>query len=367
MMGMRLGAQCGSAYSQIIRTARYAEFKSIPPMRFGQRRPQRKGVLFFSQTAYQDPALVWAQSNPRLAQECLNPPPAIDVTKPWSKNMMGSFEAYLEWRRWNFPKEINDGSQDRDFDDPKENAKALVSHLLSAPLTLASQSTCILQQCAKDNTKNDSLEFNWCCVGARAEASIPLMYWKEFLMASRVSLASQDSQSTDPSSQISSKNLALSLDFIGPDIQPKLSKQTAVIPDGQVENNDSYTTSIALCGYHRGFFHKSPAREKLSSWDSYIFFNPGFGHPNLRKSWEPTLNLILGRDQDTTDNKPRVLLLTAHSEHDMDRDAKILSNDYGLKDVPYYENPFASRIAYEDPFEKNHFVRPNHFVATVVI
>lgn len=366
-MGMRLGAHCGSAYSQIVRRSSHSKFRYIPTLRYVQRHPQRDSVLCFSQTAYQDPTLVWAQSNPRLAQGCLNPPPAIDVTKPSSKNMMESFEAYLEWRKWNFPEEIYDWSQNSDFEDPRENAKALVSHILSAPLTLASQSKYILRQCANDDTSNGSLEFNWCSVGARAEASIPLMYWKEFLMSSRTSLTSLDLQSTDPSSQISSKNLALSLDFIGPDIPPRLPEQTVMIPDGQVENNNSCTTSISLRCYHRGFFHKSPAKDNLNLWNAYIFFNPGFGHPNLRKSWEPTLNLILSRNEERTDNKPRVMLLTAHSEHDMDRDAKILANDYGLEDVSYYENPFASRIAYEDPFEKNHFVRPNHYVATVVI
>lgn len=362
-MGMRLVARHGLTYNRIIRPASSFKLKNtLPLQRHQQQRRKRQRVSFFSQTAYQDPTLVWAQSNPRLAQECLNPPPPVNVTKPSSNNMMESFEAYLEWRRWKFPKEITDGSTDSEFEDPRENAKALVSHLLSAPLTLASQSKHIIQHCANDYTENDSLEFNWCCVGARAEASIPLMYWKEFLMSSRVSLASEDCISNSLK-----KNLAISLDFIGPDIPPKLSEQSLVIPEGQVDNNNSYTTSLSLRGFHRGYFHESPVKEKSNSWDVFILFNPGLGHPNLQKSWEPTLNLILNRGHKTTGNTPRVLLLTAHSEHDMDRDAAILSNDYGLKDISYHENPFASRIAYEDPFEKNHFVRPNHYIATVVI
>jgi len=353
---MRLAARHGLTYNRIIRPASSFELKStLPLQQHRQMRHKRQRVSFFSQTAYQDPTLVWAQSNPRLAQECLNPPPPVNATSPSSTNMEQSFEAYLEWRRWKFPEEITDGSQDSDFEDPRENAKALVSHLLSTPLTLASQSKYIIQHCANGNTNNDSLEFNWCCVGARAEASIPLMYWKEFLMLSRASLVSEDCGSFP-----SKRNLAMSLDFIGPDIPPKLSEQSVIIPEGQVDDNNSCSTSLSLRGCHRGYFHESPATEKFNSWHAFILFNPGLGHPNLQKTWEPTLNLILDRGSG-------VLLLTAHSEHDMDRDATILSNDYGLKDISYHENPFASRIAYEDPFEKNHFVRSNHYIATVVI
>ena len=361
---MRLAARHGLTYNRIIRPASSFKLKSTLPLQQHRlKRHKRQRVSFFSQTAYQDPTLVWAQANPRLAQECLNPPPPpVNVTSPSSTNMVESFEAYLEWRRWKFPEEITDKSADSDFKDPRENAKALVSHILSAPLTLASQSKHIIQHCANGNTKNDSLEFNWCCVGARAEASIPLMYWKEFLMSSRASLVSEDCGSF-----LSKRNLAISLDFIGPDIPPKLSEQSVVIPEGQVDNNDSYATSLFLRGCHRGYFHENPVKEKLNSWDAFLLFNPGLGHSNLQKSWEPTLNLILDRGHERTSNTPRVLLLTAHSEHDMDRDAAILTKDYGLKDISYRENPFASRIAYEDPFEKNHFVRPNHYIATVVI
>jgi hypothetical protein len=325
----------------------------------------------FSQTAHQDPTLVWAQSNPRLAQECLNPPP-IESIGPSAENMMESLETYLKWRRWTFPNEIiSDQSQCRASEDPKECAKALISHLLSAPLTMASQFNDMIRNCSNDNTKGGSMEFNWCCIGARAEASIPIVYWKEFLISSRASLFSQEGRLVGSSnSDLSNKSLDISMDFIGPDIPPKLSEQSIITP-AREDESDSTAASLCLRGYHRGFFHDSPAMKITNpnnrSWDSYIFFNPGFGHPNLRKSWESTLQLILDQGQTGTRTTPCALLLTAHSEQDMARDAGILSNVYGLKDVVYNENPFASRVSYEDPFEKNHFVRPNHFVATVLI
>mmetsp|Transcript_50284 Transcript_50284/g.58089 ORF Transcript_50284/g.58089 Transcript_50284/m.58089 type:complete len:198 (+) Transcript_50284:633-1226(+) len=171
-----------------------------------------------------------------------------------------------------------------------------------------------------------------------------------------------------------------SLDFTGPDIPPKLFEQSLSIPinnnsnknNGIINSRDNKGTSslsvstLSLRGFHRGLFHESPFcnnNQKSRCWDTYVFFNPGFGHPNLRQSWEDTLNIII-RNQGQLQ---RSLLLTAHSEKDAIRDSNILHNVYGLKHIEYYENPFASRIVYEDPFEKGHFVRPNHYVATVII
>lgn len=280
---------------------------------------------------------------------------------PSAENNIKSLETYLEWRGWKFPNEISDQSQSRTFEDPRENAKALISHLLSAPLTLASQAKNVGKNCVNNDIKEG--KFDWCCVGARAEASIPIMYWKEFLMATRVSLSSDKDYSSKTS-------LEISLDFIGPDIPPKLSEQTVIVPESDDENAP-FATSLSLRGYYRGYFHDIPAvkaaNPNTKSWDAYIFFNPGFGHPNLRKSWESTLELLLDRGQTSTRRKPCALLLTAHSEHDMHRDAELLRSVYDIEDVEYHENPFASRVAYEDPFEKSHFVRPNHYVATVLI
>jgi hypothetical protein len=57
--------------------------------------------------------------------------------------------------------------------------------------------------------------------------------------------------------------------------------------------------------------------------------------------------------------------LTAHSAKDADRDAKRLREEYGMA-VEYQENPFASRIRYQDPLlDPQHYVRPNHYVATM--
>jgi len=361
---MILAARHGPFYNRMLRWRRYQILESTCPghISLQLRQHQRLRALLFSKTAYQDPTLGWAQSNPRLAQECLKPPPMNNFIDRSSENMMESLEAYLKWRGWIYPRELCDQSQNRKY------AVALISHILSAPLTLASQFKSIVNYSMNKNTNKSAIKLNWCCVGARAEASIPPVYWKEFLMSSRASLLRGDEYSSG--SELLSDSLEISLDFIGPDIPPKLGKQCVTL-DVKQDEIDSSVTSLLLQNYHSGYFHHSPAGSSGDTdtkfWDFYIFFNPGFGHPNLKKSWEPTLELLLNRRQKETDKARSALLLTAHSEYDMTRDATILSSEYGLKDMIYHENPFASRVSYEDPFEQNHFVRSNNYVSTVFI
>lgn len=367
-MGLGSAARYGPIYRRIIRPRRCLRLKTAPSWRQPRQQQQykREHALSFSQVPYQDPTLAWAQSNPGLAKECLNPPPVND-SAPLTKNNLETLEAFLEWRIWTFPNEISGQTRDGTFGDQREKAKALVSHILSAPLTLASQFKHIIEHRANDNIEDgSSAEINWCSVGARSEATIPIVYWKEFLMATRTSQFSTEGCLGNDTLSLSEKSLGISIDFIGPDIPPKLSEQSVSISDSQAGNR-----SLCLRGYHKGFFHDSQAMGtgnlKSKPWDAFIFFNPGFGHPNLQKSWEPTLKIILDQRQKSSRKTQRALLLTAHSEQDMERDAAILDEVYGLKNVVYHENPFASRVAYEDPFEKNHFVRPNHFVATIII
>ncbi|MGK3735438.1 MAG: hypothetical protein ACI8RD_002261 [Bacillariaceae sp.] len=371
----------GFIYGQkIIRTRKYcclAATTTTQKNNFHQKRHQRQhnNNVSFSQTSYRlNSTLTWAQSNPRLAQECLNPPSWWELENccwndeqndgPEKQQVPQSLEAYLKWRKWTFPKEIIQLRKE----EGRENATALISHILSAPLTLANQ----LSKHINNNNINTSKDiiYNLCCIGARAEASIPTPYWKEFLMLSMASLvldkSKAGSNNRDDGGQSSFPNLQISLDFIGPDILPNLLEQSIYIPT----NNNKSTLSIR--GFHRGLFHEIPSinnnnnNQNSRYWDTYIFFNPGFGHPNLQNSWKDTLEIIVGR-RNQGNSDPCSLILTAHSEKDAMRDSNILSNVYGLKNIEYHENPFASRIAYEDPFEKGHFVRPNHYVATVIM
>ena len=353
-MAMAFTTRHRSVYRQFIIGSRRCPWKQLYRL---------NRSLLFSQSAREDPALAWARSNPRLAQECLNPPSAD--SRGFSPGMaMDSLESYLEWREWTVPNELEEprGGVLGDPAASKEHATALISHILSAPLTLASHFGRLSEHRGSDGTVDDGVvELGWCCVGARAEASIPTAYWEEFLRFSRASMSSKESS---PLSK--NKRLELSIDFIGPDIAPKLAEQSMSLAEGRDGHETEW--SLSLRGYHRGLFHDIPAfKGHAQTWDAYLLFNPGLGHPNLRASWEPTLNAILRNPQRERRPGKTLLLLTAHSERDMARDAAILGDVYELENVEYRENPFASRVAYKDPFEKHDVVRPNHYVATVVI
>jgi hypothetical protein len=319
---------------------------------------------------YDDPTLLWAKSNPHVAQNCLHPPP-LPPPLPSSETFRAktaSLESYLKWRRWHFPQEIYDD------DDKYSKAVALTSHVLSTPLTLASQIEAFYS--TRNTHKNDGSEEwtidqqRWCCVGARAEASLPLVYWKEFLLlGSKILLGNSTKNETTTGTRSHRQDNAfrISLEFTGPDILPNLPKQSVSIPPPSHSTKDvTFCSSIIVSGGFRGLYHENSEIE-TNDRDAFIFFNPGFGHDNLRKSWEATLGRIIKQRQTSvkTSRAPRrVLLVTAHSEKDADRDSRILSNDYGLN-VTYSLNPFASRITYQDPFDEHHFVRPNHYVAVV--
>lgn len=206
---------------------------------------------------------------------------------------------------------------------------AISSHMLSAPLTMASFTV-------KNNLPTDS---RLCCVGARAEASLPFEIWKEYLILSSSCLK---------------KSISPSIDFVGPDI---------VSTPGKVQDRKvtlEAGSALRLRWYYKGFLHDllTKRHEAKDEWNAFVFFNPGFGHPHLKKDWIPTLEQLVGNGHP--------MLFTAHSEADSLRDMEHLEKVFGLK-LKYDENPFASRITYQDPYDPCHIVRPNHYVAHVVL
>jgi hypothetical protein len=273
---------------------------------------------------HDDPTLVWARENPEQAQRCLQPPvwdlDACDIS--FSDQKSESFDGYCQWRRW-----PNAGPDEDAF--LREKTLAISSHVLSAPITLANFTS----------RKGCPVDSHFCCVGARAEATIPFDLWKEYLLLSSATNGSP---------------VATTLDFVGPDIVATPGKT----PDQEVKLESG--SSLLLKWRFEGLLHdllsKNESTGTTDAWDGFVFFNPGFGHPNLKDDWHYTLEKVLPLGLP--------LLLTAHSELDARRDAKHLKEDFGLK-IEYEQNPFASRISYQDPFHKDHRVRPNHYVAHV--
>ena len=255
---------------------------------------------------FQDDTLRWAEQNKDIARKSLAIPPAGKSISPL---LISTLERYLEDRAW--------AGRVGDTEQYSEHSIALISHVLSAPLTL--------RYCAEQSiaTRAALSELDICCIGARAEATLPPEYWKEVLMTG--------------------SKRRWNIDFVGPDLG---SMKYPV----RLQHGDSLLTLQVLS---KGYFHDLP-QEKEKQWDACLLLNPGLGHPNLKQNWIPTLDKLRGKS----------LWLTAHSQLDAERDAQLLRNQWGIH-VDYRLNPFASRIVYQDPFDESHLVSPNKYVAWI--
>jgi hypothetical protein len=258
------------------------------------------------------------------------------------RSIASSLEEYLEWRGW---KTVDE--KDLVGKDNLPHAIALLSHVLSAPLTLASQ----LVDNSKNTSDDDNGDTRWCCVGARAEAILPPHFWREGLL-----LLESAAFGVDDSNRGTNNNYNIVLEFMGPEVPPNVPQ---TILKGTSSGSRTSSSSMTLQGGFPGFYHEAPIPDKL--WNGFMLFNPGLAHSNLQTSWAATVEAIL------SDGSCNIIILTAHSEKDAHRDATLLREKYALN-VNYRENPFASRIRYQDPFDKSgepHFVQPNQFVAAI--
>jgi hypothetical protein len=277
-------------------------------------------------TEFVDPALEWGRQNPAIAEHCLKVPlPSNNATATTSSSPLHSLEAYWKWRQWDFSAAKSSEEQ--------MHAKAIVSHVLSAPLTLAT----FFQKVNNNNNNNNppKRRHHWCCVGARAEATLPLELWKEFLVAA--------------SSTNNNDSIQLSLDFIGPEIPCAKN-----LPPQTLTYNDY--SQLSLQWVYQGFLHDYLRTNLSPTWTGFVLLNPGLGHAHLKEGWKPTLDYLL--------RQQRPIWLTAHSELDAQRDAQVLL-ERGYRVTPM-DNPFASRITYQDPFDASHQVQPNHSVMMIL-
>jgi hypothetical protein len=304
-----------------------------------------------------------------VAQACLNLPnhPAFLETTTTDKNHHrppANWSEYWRWRKWDFSTALSSG---------RVPAQSLTTHVLSAPLTIASH----LLRAADSNkklssTNEEEILFRCCCVGARAESMMPVEYWREVLLLWQYNRKSK-------------KRRRMVLSFVGPDIVRR-SPMTLTY-----EENHS---SLELQWSYKGKFHDYALqgsslennKEDDKEYDAFIFLNPGFGHPHLKEDWRPTLDLLF-RDSrtetgssstSTTSPSEKIMLLTAHSRLDADRDLACLQERFfvagpnqhhsmNLQMSDYLDNPFASHITYQDPFDSQHLVQPNQYYRVLSI
>jgi hypothetical protein len=287
----------------------------------------------------EDPAISWGRQNPQLAGRCIEPPVIVPPLSSIEK-CFNTFEDYWQWRRWIFPVMDNDK-------EALHSAKAMATHVLTHPLTVASSAHLMLKHLLPlKNNQEESTLIRWCCLGARAESQLPSVQWKEMLVF-------MDNVFVDP--------LQISLEFIGPDLA-SLHPRVLITNEKIFEDNKPTKSILELQWMHKGTYHSYLAqREELDrvvQFDGFILLNPGFSHPHLRQDWKPTLDLLLGHGVRSP------ILLTAHSAQDAARETEYLKIEYGI-DVDYRCNPFSSRIQFQDPFESGHTVSPNARVAVI--
>jgi splicing suppressor protein 51 len=187
---------------------------------------------------------MWANKNADVARACLRVPP---ISKQTHFNSFTNFEEYWqESRKWDFSS-VKNSSHEREW------AQRLVSHVLSAPLTLGYHFP----------SQTPSLRI--CVVGARAEATLPLDYWREILVASNM-------KNDSP--------LTWGLDFVGPDV--------VAVQNHVTLKHD--TSSLTISWLHSGYLHDMTDKPL---WDGFVLFNPGLGHDRLQQGWLPTLEFLL--------------------------------------------------------------------------
>jgi len=288
-----------------------------------------------------DEARVWSRKNERLAREAMSLSNIFDLDSHKHRHSMNELEAYLRERSW------TGYSNEESNESSLNHMIVLISQALTYPLTLGYHSRHFLPT-------TGTTHMRLAILGARSEASLTPSYWRDMLYISH---------------RMNEKNTPLqwTLDFIGPDLAPRLASRFISLHDSQ-QNLKLFMTYHNTCFHQHVLDQKNTTTKSIDDqWDGYVLFNPGFGHPNLVQLWKPTLALIL------QSKKP--ILITAHSELDQKRDQRILQNM--LKEfrsshvdgsqVIYNPNPFASRMVFEDIIKVTnedgpHFIRPNYSV-----
>jgi len=211
----------------------------------------------------------------------------------------------------------------------------LLTSITTFPLTIAYALQQILPA-PRDN-------INVLTLGARAESSLPLIWWRELSVTC---------------SQI---NKSISISMLGPDLASVANandKKSRVV---KWSDNAKIGSNIDIGVYHvingKTTLHEHrDSMELLRSNHAFVLFNPGFGSQALKERWKPTLSLLLEC------RKP--VICTAHSMFDMERDLRALSElsdeldeqDLGESvtfSLPPGPNPFASQLITVDHKEEH--------------
>ena len=203
-----------------------------------------------------------------------------------------------------------------------------------------------------------------CVLGARAESSLPLLWWREALI---YSLARSQQQSICAN--------GLEVTFVGPEMQGMRADPIKNDLSTSISMTEK-KSDLRIYQYPNGKYmlhamdNKNLSQILLHS-DVFVLFNPGLGHPALTENWRETFSLLLQT------KKP--ILCTAYHKIDLERDMKFVEDitaeiDEGDEGLDLGEplqwicrahtNPFASgrRTVDKKEEKEGQIVRTNEFL-----
>jgi hypothetical protein len=222
---------------------------------------------------------------------------SVAITSSSTPRLPRSFRSYDNMRSY---------LRGRGFDGEDGPEYRVLSSLYSFPLTLAhALNEVIVSDSLHADAPVDKLtELDILVVGARAESSLPLMWWSECLHACLPHIA------------------GLSINMVGPQMQaPRPSKHNNRVSwkplcDGTTAEA-RYLKLIHSNGGQVPLDQHPHVKDILRQSDVFVLYNPGIGSTEeLKQSWRDTMILLL--------NTRKPLIMTAHSERDMERDLQYL-------------------------------------------
>ena len=321
-------------------------------------------------------------------------------TNTKTNNSENIFEEYLRWRGWGedinnifgddqqnpTPKSDTNSNENSNREEYLHNhqrnkqsllnyhrlrARQLVGRALTYPLTLGYHfNEVYLPPDIIDD--DDGVEkkheriIRICCVGARAESTMPMSHWKEALIiANHQWYRHQLKRGKRMPRTTQQTTYRWIIDLVGPEVtlprkkrQPSSSNSTMTmiqLPKDKFHERGGPHRTIEL-NHVRKTLHKHvydllllqqqqqqeqhEKKRKIGQdndnnnndtkhihlhnimknhWDGFVSFNPGLGYPTLVKSWEKTIKFVLKT------NKP--WMVTCHSYTDGCRDRLILQRE----------------------------------------
>ena len=255
-------------------------------------------------------------------KQILSPPPLqrLKQGSETAKRILaeGTLEDWLKFRDWHHvlpgPVPI----------DPIE----FLSALLTYPLTIAK--TLAHRELKSKTTSSTCTTTTINIIGARAECTLPVDFYSEITYA------------TPPSTD------KIEINFFGPEVLYYGQGGNSTNRDIRRQTLDNHELILST-------FDPKVKFEDLEHCESSnnFVFNPGFGHPHLKSSWEPFLSSV-----DLCS-----LTMTSYSEKDLTRDIEQLQSSHNFVPKAVFRNHFHSRKSHKTLDQDQDEALTNYYIA----